>query len=144
MVTNTTRRAKEVLLSLLVLSASLCPADAAGYSEEVGRQFMGLSPRAGSRLLQQGGSRCDGNTGALCPAPPPSHPPRLVACCESRCRDVFSDRYNCGACGSRCGFGQLCCGGQCTSVAYDVGNCGACGAVCPDNQRCEYGACGYA
>lgn len=143
---TTTWRAKEVLLSLLVLSASLCSSDAAGYTEEVRRQFMGLSPRAGSRLLQQqqGGSSCDANTGALCPVPPPSQPPRLVACCGNRCRDVLSDRNNCGACGSRCGFGQLCCGGQCTSVAYDVANCGACDTVCPGQQRCEYGACGYA
>lgn len=70
--------------------------------------------------------------------------PGALHCCKHRCRDVLSDRDNCGRCGNWCGFGRLCCAGGCAAVAYDVNNCGGCGRICPRGQRCEYGICGYA
>ncbi|KAG6512667.1 protein GRIM REAPER-like [Zingiber officinale] len=83
------------------------------------------------------GGRCEqSGNGIACPG--------ALHCCKRRCRDVLSDRHNCGRCGNRCGFGRLCCAGGCVAVAYDVDNCGGCGRICPPGQRCEYGACGYA
>ncbi|URE35351.1 Stigma-specific protein, Stig1 [Musa troglodytarum] len=108
---------------------------------------MGLSPRAGSRFLAQGvkkGDRCDPVANNVCSGVQAKDGTQLLYCCKNHCRNVLSDRNNCGACGVRCGFGQLCCKGKCTAVAYDVDNCGNCGTVCQPGLRCEYGSCGYA
>ncbi|URE35350.1 Stigma-specific protein, Stig1 [Musa troglodytarum] len=102
---------------------------------------------AGSRFLAQGvkkGDRCDPVANNVCSGVQAKDGTQLLYCCKNHCRNVLSDRNNCGACGVRCGFGQLCCKGKCTAVAYDVDNCGNCGTVCQPGLRCEYGSCGYA
>jgi hypothetical protein len=58
------------------------------------------------------------------------------------CRDLRSDRNNCGLCGTVCPPGQSCCSGRCVSLATDVSNCGRCGTVCPTGQPCIGGQCG--
>ncbi|MFO0609192.1 MAG: hypothetical protein U0324_38870 [Polyangiales bacterium] len=74
-----------------------------------------------------------------------------------------TDTANCGACGARCGAGQVCslgvctlvcgtgltnCGGRCVALATDTANCGACGTACPARANaaatCAAGACGFA
>ncbi|RRT85559.1 hypothetical protein B296_00005213 [Ensete ventricosum] len=141
---------RRLLVSVLLLMISpiappCCIASAMeeGYAAVVGSHFMGLSPRAGSRFLAQGakkGDRCDPVASNACSGVQAKDGTQLLYCCKNHCRNVLSDRNNCGACGVRCGFGQLCCKGKCTAVAYDVNNCGKCGAVCQPGLRCEYGS----
>ncbi|KAB2086476.1 hypothetical protein ERO13_A04G031920v2 [Gossypium hirsutum] len=68
----------------------------------------------------------------------------LLYCCKTHCRNVLSDRNNCGKCGNRCKFGQRCCGGVCTNVANNVNHCGKCGNQCSSGVQCDNGFCGYA
>ncbi|THU45634.1 hypothetical protein C4D60_Mb02t20040 [Musa balbisiana] len=65
------------------------------------------------------GDRCDPVTNNRCSGLQAKDGTQLLYCCKKHCRNVLSDRNNCGACGVRCGFGQLCCKGKCTAVAYD-------------------------
>ncbi|CAD5164864.1 unnamed protein product [Musa acuminata subsp. malaccensis] len=145
---------RRLLVSVLLLMISpiappcrIASAMEEEYAAVVGNHFMGLSPRAGSRFLAQGvkkGDRCDPVANNVCSGVQAKDGTQLLYCCKSHCRNVLNDRNNCGACGVRCGFGQLCCKGKCTAVAYDVDNCGKCGTVCQPELRCEYGSCGYA
>ncbi|URD86243.1 Stigma-specific protein, Stig1 [Musa troglodytarum] len=126
---------RSLLVTLLLLAlASVTPQRSA--AAEVG------DPRARSRFLAQEavkkGARCDPVTNNRCSGLQARDGTQLLYCCKKRCRNVLSDRNNCGACGLRCGFGQLCCKGKCTAVAYDVNNCGKCGTVCQPGLRCEY------
>ncbi|RWW21017.1 hypothetical protein GW17_00014841 [Ensete ventricosum] len=132
---------RSLLITLLLLAlASVTPQRTAAAEVR--------DPRARSRLLAQEavkkGDRCDPATNNRCSGLQPKYSTQLLYCCKNHCRNVLSDRNNCGACGVRCGFGQLCCKGKCTAVAYDLNNCGKCGTVCQPGLRCEYGSCGYA
>ncbi|PKA46841.1 hypothetical protein AXF42_Ash015735 [Apostasia shenzhenica] len=139
------------LLSLLIIASLLflhptATAGAAGQASNIGQL---RRPRAGSRLILEDkpkkGDHCTPASNNVCPAGTPGRGGiELLSCCKNHCRDVLSDRNNCGGCGGACGFGQLCCNGRCTAVAYDVNNCGECGTVCRPGDRCEYGSCGYA
>jgi Stigma-specific protein, Stig1 len=62
-------------------------------------------------------------------------------CCHGKCRDVRVDEHNCGKCGHACGEGQVCCKGRCIDVLADARNCGACGKACPDQWACCDGRC---
>ncbi|XP_020088333.1 stigma-specific STIG1-like protein 2 [Ananas comosus] len=143
-----------VVLLLIAVSADATSAESRegeteGYAAVVRDQFMGLKPwsepRSGSRFLAAVGGKkgdiCDGGNVRGCAG---GDPGQRLRCCRSRCTDLLSSRANCGACGKRCGFGQLCCKGQCTTIAYDVKNCGGCGVRCQRGLRCTYGLCGYA
>ncbi|XP_039142600.1 protein GRIM REAPER-like [Dioscorea cayenensis subsp. rotundata] len=117
-----------------------------GYHGVLNDHFQSLNPRSGSRFLANvvKGDKCDLVTNNVCPGIPAKGNSQLLYCCKNHCRNILSDRNNCGVCGNKCGFGQLCCNGKCTAVAYDVSNCGECGNVCKAGVRCEYGSCGYA
>ncbi|KAE9458105.1 hypothetical protein C3L33_09992, partial [Rhododendron williamsianum] len=67
-----------------------------------------------------------------------------IYCCKKHCRNVLTDKNNCGACENKCPFGYLCCSGNCTNVAYDPMHCGKCKTACLPGVLCEYGSCGYA
>jgi hypothetical protein len=80
-------------------------------------------------------------------------------CCKNlfgqglACRDLSSDRFNCGACnrfciepGRSCCNGvccadAACCGGTCRDLAGDPRHCGACGTACQGKQDCVDGGC---
>jgi hypothetical protein len=77
------------------------------------------------------------------------------------CVSLDTDRNQCGACGTRCGAGQVCSNGMCTTTcaellstcsdamgtAYcadlrrDPQNCGSCGRGCAPGQTCEASRC---
>jgi hypothetical protein len=78
------------------------------------------------------------------------------------CKDLGSDRNNCGNCDAACSPGLVCsppspgapgrcttvcspgltnCSGDCINVNIDAKNCGECGAVCGGGQQCVSGHC---
>ncbi len=86
--------------------------------------------------------------------------------CSGRCKDVLTNRFDCGACGvtcpgiangyptctngqcgAACNPGWTMCSGVCRDLAYDANNCGACGKVCPalisgnGGVYCKAGCC---
>lgn len=66
--------------------------------------------------------------------------------CFGECVSTTVDERNCGACGTRCGRGQLCLAGQCSAptcgdTMIDPSNCGACGTVCVPWSTCVAGEC---
>jgi hypothetical protein len=76
--------------------------------------------------------------------------------CNGVCRDVSSDRNNCGTCGFQCGTGFECtlgtctpfcnsgltyCNGACVSLQTDNSNCGSCGHACITGVACTNGQC---
>jgi hypothetical protein len=78
--------------------------------------------------------------------------------CGGVCRDLSTDRANCGGCGVACAAGQVCsggscqvscgaglsnCGGVCRDLSSDRANCGGCGRDCSPGQICVGGACRY-
>jgi hypothetical protein len=81
----------------------------------------------------------------------------LADCNTGNCVDLFTDPYNCGACGATCTltgdcqggvcaehycqFGLTLCGGYCVDTLTDLANCGACGNACAPGASCEGGAC---
>jgi len=80
---------------------------------------------------------------------------RVSTQCAGACRDLTSDRGNCGACGTQCPSGARCvagactcpgstqraCSGACRDLSNDVANCGACGNACATGASCVMGAC---
>lgn len=63
--------------------------------------------------------------------------------CGGRCRNLRTDRENCGACGLVCALPGFirCCGGRCVIPSADFRNCGACGRVCQFGESCCDGRC---
>ncbi len=76
--------------------------------------------------------------------------------CGGTCTVVARDPDNCGACGTKCGAGEVCsqgacstsCGGgtalcnaACVDTKSDPANCGACGKKCDAGSLCSKGAC---
>jgi hypothetical protein len=72
------------------------------------------------------------------------------------CRDLQTDRANCGACGTTCATGEVCsggvcaptcgggqvfCAGACRDVQTDRAHCGACGTRCVAGQVCNQARC---
>jgi murein DD-endopeptidase MepM/ murein hydrolase activator NlpD len=83
--------------------------------------------------------------------------------CGTGCVDLWSDAFNCGACGIACPSGVCeggtcfpvqvdigcvlptvdCGGGGCIDISSDPNNCGGCGIPCPSGV-CERGTCSSA
>lgn len=84
--------------------------------------------------------------------------------CGSSCVELKTDNFNCGACGTACGMGEVCsggvcavtcaaglvnCSGHCIDPMADRAHCGASGScvgastgsVCAAGQVCTSGAC---
>jgi hypothetical protein len=77
---------------------------------------------------------------------------RKEADCGGKKVDLFSDRTNCGACGTTCRLDQVCdlgncrclnttCDMKCVDLQTDVTNCGACNKACDVGSRCDKGTC---
>lgn len=78
-------------------------------------------------------------------------------CCAAACRDLQTDKFNCGACGvvcpgtddceaglcrpSTCPTGTSRCGTACVNLQADPGHCGGCGEVCAPDLLCSGGRC---
>lgn len=76
--------------------------------------------------------------------------------CGSSCTVLARDVENCGACGTKCGAGELCsqgvcavscgggttkCGAVCADTKSDAANCGGCGTKCAAGEVCSAGKC---
>jgi hypothetical protein len=77
--------------------------------------------------------------------------------CGNFCRDLQSDRNNCGTCGTVCqgpigtvgcsngacvcAVGLTLCSNSCVNTAFDRNNCGGCGVVCASNLTCRNSVC---
>jgi hypothetical protein len=86
--------------------------------------------------------------------------------CSGNCVNTTSDHDNCGACGNKCGSGEVCykgscgtlsvgglnleqvcntgytsCSGNCVNTTSDHDNCGACGNKCGSGEVCYKGSC---
>ncbi|XP_077249550.1 stigma-specific Stig1 family protein [Tasmannia lanceolata] len=110
-------------------------------------QFLSQIVRPGSRFFAskiKKGVRCHEVTNNICPGISVNKGNGLLQCCKKHCRNVLSDRNNCGSCHQKCGFGELCCNGLCTNIAHNVDHCGDCDQKCPSGVKCENGSCGYA
>jgi hypothetical protein len=78
-------------------------------------------------------------------------------CCSAACRDLQTDKFNCGACGvvcpgaddcvaglcrpSTCPTGTSRCGTACVNLQADPNHCGACGDACATGLVCSAGRC---
>ncbi|CAK9327295.1 unnamed protein product [Citrullus colocynthis] len=65
-------------------------------------------------------------------------------CCQKKCVDLKTDRYNCGKCGKKCKYSQVCCKGKCVNPMFNRKHCGGCNNKCNRGSLCVYGMCGYA
>ena len=116
----------------------------------------------------------DRSVSTPCPTGPNATPTCGAGACAIRCETGFADcdndpvtgcevnlrtsGANCGACGLRCGDGQMCsngmclagacatgqtrCGAVCLDLQTDRANCGTCGRACTVDQVCAGGTCG--
>ncbi|KAK4752697.1 hypothetical protein SAY87_021495 [Trapa incisa] len=67
-----------------------------------------------------------------------------LRCCRGRCVDLIVNRYNCGACGRKCKYGEICCGGKCVNPLANSRHCGGCFKGCAVGNGCAFGFCNYA
>lgn len=103
--------------------------------------------RSRSRFLAsiiKKGTRCDRETNNICHNVRANKGRDLLFCCKKHCRNVLSDKNNCGVCGHKCNQGERCCGGVCTNVLSNVRHCGKCNKECSPGDSCGNGFCGYA
>jgi hypothetical protein len=78
--------------------------------------------------------------------------------CGTQCVSLQNDSSNCGACGTRCGVGEVClagvcttsstcdapfvlCGTECVDTRYNPKHCGGCNNACEAAQACNSGVC---
>ncbi|KAF5943383.1 hypothetical protein HYC85_017460, partial [Camellia sinensis] len=64
-------------------------------------------------------------------------------CCNKRCVNVMTDKFNCGKCGKKCKYSEMCCGGECANPSVDEKHCGNCNMKCKTEGSCVYGMCSY-
>ncbi|CAJ1957129.1 unnamed protein product [Sphenostylis stenocarpa] len=104
-----------------------------------------LGPR--SRFLAtiiRKGRQCNRETYNICNGVRANKGRDLLFCCKKHCRNVHSDKNNCGACGHKCKEGERCCSGVCTNVLSNANHCGKCNKKCSPGDSCGNGFCGYA
>ncbi|CAN6691060.1 unnamed protein product [Malus baccata var. baccata] len=102
---------------------------------------------SGSRFLAsiiRKGAQCDPTKHNICNGISTNKGAGILYCCKKHCRNVLSDKNNCGKCWKQCKFGMRCCNGTCMNTTSDANNCGKCGKKCKYGVKCEYGYCGYA
>ncbi|XP_013627929.1 PREDICTED: stigma-specific STIG1-like protein 2 [Brassica oleracea var. oleracea] len=97
----------------------------------------GQEPKARNRNAAE---RCNKDSEICCSTGANS----TMACCNSKCMDLSTDKKNCGACNKKCKFGETCCGGQCVNMSYDKRHCGECYHCCQPGGYCVYGLYNYA
>lgn len=90
------------------------------------------------------GTRCDRETNNICHGVRANKGKDMLFCCKKHCRNVLSDKNNCGVCGHKCKQGERCCNGVCTNVLSNVRHCGKCNKECSSGDLCGNGFCGYA
>ena len=96
-------------------------------------------------IIIKKGAHCDAVTNNICNGVPANKGKGLLFCCKKHCRNVLSDRNNCGVCGHKCkGLGERCCNGVCTNVLSNDNHCGKCNKKCSPGDTCGNGFCGYA
>jgi hypothetical protein len=75
--------------------------------------------------------------------------------CGNLCREIKTDRFNCGACGNACADDQICensackacpagrtrCDNACRDLQTDRFHCGACNHLCAFDKVCQNGQC---
>ncbi|KAI4295943.1 hypothetical protein L6164_035936 [Bauhinia variegata] len=64
-------------------------------------------------------------------------------CCNNKCVNLSTDRFNCGKCGKKCGYSKICCDGKCVNPMTNEKHCGKCGNKCDKASSCLYGMCSY-
>ena len=136
------------------VDASVDAASDAGALDSPGLADGGEKTQPDTGSADPDASSADPDTGSADPDASSADPdagPHPPACalglkeCDGLCVDLQSEPTSCGACGERCGNGQLCqlglcvddcaadlldCGGGCVDPANDPRNCGECGEVC--------------
>ncbi|KAL1299526.1 hypothetical protein HN51_044077 [Arachis hypogaea] len=149
-----------IILSLLIIPLTLFPKlvsstnDIENDDEDdeeyvVDTPLLLTSHKATSRFLSsiiiKKGAHCDVVTNNICNGIPANKGKGLLFCCKKHCRNVLSDRNNCGVCGHKCKvLGERCCNGVCTNVWYNDNHCGKCNNKCSNGDKCGNGFCGYA
>ena len=92
--------------------------------------------RSRSRFLAsviKKGTHCNPITNNVCNGVSANKRKSLLYCCKKHCRNVLSDKNNCGVRGKKCQEGQHYCNGRCTNTFYNVHHCGKC------NKKCKNG-----
>ncbi|MED6211222.1 hypothetical protein PIB30_071681, partial [Stylosanthes scabra] len=89
-----------------------------------------------SMMIIKKGAHCDVVSHNICNGIPAKKGKGLLFCCKKHCRNVLSDRNNCGVCGHKCKvLGERCCNGVCTNVWYDDNHCGKCNNKCSKGDK---------
>ncbi|XWS19383.1 hypothetical protein CRYUN_Cryun31cG0011000 [Craigia yunnanensis] len=65
-------------------------------------------------------------------------------CCNKKCVDLKTDKFNCGKCGKKCNYSKICCEGKCVNPLSNQKHCGGCKNNCGKGNACLYGMCNYA
>ncbi|XP_022714418.1 stigma-specific STIG1-like protein 1 [Durio zibethinus] len=65
-------------------------------------------------------------------------------CCNKKCVDIETDKFNCGKCGKKCNYSKICCEGKCVNPLSNQRHCGGCNNNCGKGNACLYGMCSYA
>ncbi|CAJ2659790.1 unnamed protein product [Trifolium pratense] len=102
--------------------------------------------RSRSRFLAtiiKKGRQCNRETNNICNGVRANKGKDLLFCCKKHCRNILSDKNNCGVCGNKCKQGEKCCNGVCTNVMSNVHHCGKCKRECLNGDPCGNGFCGY-
>ncbi|CAA2987379.1 Hypothetical predicted protein [Olea europaea subsp. europaea] len=150
MATTTLKLTTLLSLTLSLLLTLHSPTSFSFASEDDDEEYLLDTPIENTRLRSRflanikKGTRCDAAKNNVCNGISASKGEGLLFCCKKHCRNVLSDKNNCGICGHKCKLGERCCHGTCTNVFYNPTNCGKCDKMCSSGVKCQYGYCGYA
>ncbi|KAI9083619.1 hypothetical protein K1719_034561 [Acacia pycnantha] len=146
-----------IILITLIILLSLHPQMALSTDTEEEEEYVLESPLSShprtrsrflaSKMIIKKGRHCDNSSVAhnICNGIRSSKGTGLLFCCKKHCRNVLSDKNNCGECGHKCKHGERCCNGICTNLLFNDGShCGKCNNKCSPGVSCDNGFCGYA